>query len=155
MPEFDATAHVHGVVAWCKATLTELEGDYAFIPAGKTKSLPDVVADVGTIETTVDDPRFPFQSIQQRFLAVYAVSLSIMVDNTDEEAAADLLRDMAQRLATSLLRTGGNLGGRVPFVSPFFTFDFTRPFVRYQDGTKGRELTMDVAVGELVEETKA
>lgn len=151
MPPFDSSAHVAAVIAWVRDTITELEGAYEYVPAGKTQALPDVVGDVGTIEVAVDDQRFPFASIQQRYIAIFSISLSFMVDNGDAEAAAALLRDMARRLSASLLSTGGTLGGRVPMVSPTFSFDFTRPYVRYEDGTKGREMTMDLAVGELVE----
>lgn len=144
---------IDGVVAWVRDVLPEIGEDsaYDYVPEGKAGALPDVVAEVGRIRMATNDPAFPFSSIQQRYITIYEVALSIMVDNDDSKAAAATLRDFARRLGASLMRSGGNLGGRVPFVSPFFTFDFTRPFVRYQDGTKGREVTMDMSIGQLVE----
>jgi hypothetical protein len=146
-----ADAVVAALVAWARATLPALAGGYSYTPAGKTQALPDVVADHATIEYVLEDPqRFPMLGFQQRLLAVHSVGLSFMVDNTDEAAAAAALRGYADALAASLLRDG-TLGGRVPLCSPIMTFDFTRPFVEYQDGTRGREMTLEMFVADPVE----
>jgi hypothetical protein len=138
---------IQAVVAWARETLPELIGSYAYAPAGKTEALPDVVADHATIEYLIDDDRrFPWLSLQQTILAVHSVGMSFMVTNANEGAAAAALRGYADALAASLL-ADGTLGGRVPMASPLMTFDFTRPFVEYQDGTRGREVTMELAVG--------
>ena len=138
---------IEAVVAWALEAVPELVGSYAFAPAGKTEGLPDVVADHATIEYVLDDDRrFPWLSLQQTVIAVHSIGLSFMVSNEQEAAAAATLRGYSDALAASLL-ADGTLGGRVPMASPLMTFDFTRPFVEYQDGTRGREVTMELAVG--------
>lgn len=139
-----------GVLAWARETVPELTGGYSYVPAAKDQALPDVVVELNGLETVVNDPRFPFEAIQQRIIFAHSIGLSFMVDNTDPEAAAETLRRWADVLSASLL-AGGTLEGKVPFVSPLFRWDFTRPFVRYQDGTTGREATLAITVGDLVE----
>ena len=78
--------------------------------------------------------------------------MSFMVDNALTDQAAAQLRDFEARLLESVLKDA-TLGGRVPIASPQMEFDFTAPFVEYEDGTKGREMTMTIAVGHLVEAT--
>lgn len=146
----DSGAITNGVLAWARETVPELLGGYSYIPAAKDQALPDVVVELNGLETTLADPRFPFQTIQQRLVWASSIGLSFMVDNTDPEAAADTLRSWADALSASLL-ADGTLGGKVPFVSPLFRWDFTRPFVRYPDGTTGREASLAITVGELVE----
>lgn len=136
---------VQAVVQWANAAVPQLEGSYTYTPTGKTERLPDVVADTGTIEHVYEDPRFPMLAAQQVLLAVHSVGLSIMVENSMPQVAAEQLRDWADALSASLL-DDGTLGGRVPMCSPIHSFDFTRPFVEYADGTRGRELTMELTV---------
>ena len=80
----------------------------------------------------------------------YDLELAFMVDNQDPEAAATSLRSYRDLLSAAV-RATPDLGGRVPFRSPFVSFDFTPPFVEYEDGTTGREMTMQLTVGDLVE----
>jgi hypothetical protein len=94
---------------------------------------------------------FPKAQIEQALLMVYTMQLSFMVDNGDPQAAARLLRDLSDRLLDAAL-DDGTLGGRVPFVSPSISFDFSTPYVEYEDGTFGREMTMSLSVGGLVQE---
>lgn len=138
------------VKAWITETLPELTATYHFIPSAKNAGLPDAVVDVAEQRDGLDFEEFPWRQLQNAPVRKWNVEVSVMVDNSDPEAAADQLHDMADRLSGSLL-SGGNLGGRVPFASPFSTFDFTNPFVEWDDGTRGREMTMTMAVGELLE----
>jgi len=135
------------VLAVCTPTIV---GAYPFLPAEKPLAFPDVVAEVLDIRLTVDDPAFPFSVIQQTWLKVWQVGLSIMVSNADPEAAASQLEGYADQMDASI-RSDGSLGGRVPFISPYYSFDFTAPFVEYNDGTRGREMNVQISVGELVE----
>lgn len=140
-----------GVAAWIVATCDPtILGSYAYLPDVKDEPLPDVVVDLLGQRTTVDDPRFPFVQIQQAWLHVWTLEPSIMVDNTDRAAAAAQLNGYVDQLRASIMKDG-SLDGRVPFVSPFFSFDLSHPFVEWADGTRGREMTLNLAVGELVE----
>lgn len=143
-------AVVTGCVAWARAVLPELLGGYDYVTDQKTQALPDVMGELQDSRVTLSDPDFAGISIQQAAVRVYRVTLSFMVENSDPPAAATQLRDFADRLGVSLM-TDGTLSGRVFAASPLATFDFARPFVEYEDGTRGREMTMNLAVAELVE----
>lgn len=154
----DPAAIVAGVVAWVddvigQTALGENVGVrhvYDHLPVGKPYGLPDAIVEVANVQTVIDDPRLPFGAIQNRWCVIYPIGLSMMVENDDPEAAAAQLLAYVKLLAASLT-ADGTLGGRVPFCSPSFTFNFDRPFVRYEDGTKGREATASLTVGDLME----
>lgn len=140
-----------GVVAWARAAIPELQGGYAYPPTSKEQPLPDVVVDVEGAAMTISDSSFPWHDIQQAWIMRWDVTLSFMVDNSDPVEAVKALRGFADTLGAEALRDG-TLGGRVPFTSPLMSFDYTPPFVEYDDGTRGREMTMLMTVGELFEE---
>jgi hypothetical protein len=140
------------LLEWTRELLPELQGGYSFIPLMTWQELPDVVWDVGSVNTQVGGGVvFPHREVQQAWIRRFDCAGSIMIENSDPQLAAESLRDMADRLTASLMEDG-SLGGRVPFISPFFSFDFTAPFVERDDGTRGREMTMELIVGEFIEE---
>lgn len=139
------------IVTWAKEMLPELAVVYDHVPSAKSDGLPDCVCEVA--RTGVDmggSERFRFWDIQQRAIYFIEAELSIMVDNSDTQAAAAQLRDFENRLLMGVMNDP-TLVGRVPFASPLVSFDFTSPFVEYDDGTRGREMTMTLAVGDVVE----
>jgi hypothetical protein len=142
---------IEGVLDWVRTTLPELEGGYDHVPTTSDQPLPDVVVENGSTVLVPEDPRFAFLDVQQGWLLVRSMDVSFMVDDTDPDAAAQLLRSFETRTLASLLGDG-TLGGRVPFVSPYVTYDYSLPFVERPDGTRGREMNMTMLVGELVEE---
>lgn len=142
---------VLAVLAWVEQTCPEIQGAYDYAPSGKAQGLPDCVAEITDTALGYSSPLFPKLQIEQALLMVYTMQLSFMVDNGDPEAAAHLLRDLSDRLLDAAL-DDGTLGGRVPFISPTISFDFSTPYVEYEDGTFGREMTMSLSVGGLVEE---
>lgn len=135
----------------------EALASYDFAPLSKDEGLPDVAVEVLNYRLSLQgDERLPqvgAASIQQALLAVYDVEASIMVEQgtTDAEAqaAARLLRRFTARLADALLRDT-TLGGRVQFGSPELVADFVPQFVRYEDGTRGRQVRISLVIGELV-----
>lgn len=137
------------VLEWAQAAVPVLEGGYDYLPSQKDQLLPDVVVDVAEVEVTRQSAEFPMSQIQQAWLHIFRCELSFMVENTDPQAAAQSLRAM-EALTTASLMQDGTLGGRVDFVSPYFSYDFTPPFVEYADGTRGREMVMRMSVGEPV-----
>lgn len=149
--------------AWAEASAPELTGrSYDYVPGAKPKGLPDVVVELQQLAVVQEDPDFPFAALQQiPALRVASLELSIMagvmpadpssetaVDEAHEAASAHL-RALAALLGDALVGEGGEtLDGRVPLSSPFHVFDFTRPFVEYDDGTRGREVRMTIKLAE-------
>lgn len=140
-----------GVAAWvvdvCDPAVAT---SYAYVPEAKPGPMPDVVIDILARKSAVDDPLFPMWQIQQKWIRVWTVEASIMVDNSDRAAAAEQLNDYVDQLEAEAMKDG-SLGGRVQMISPFFSFDLSHPFVEWGDGTRGREMSMTLAVGELME----
>jgi hypothetical protein len=148
----DPAPIIDGVLAWVRAVLPELQGGYDHLPAAKDQNLPDAVCDLERTELVQggSDDRFPYYQLQQAVVAAHTCSVSLMVDNADPKAAADQLKDFGGRLLTDFIAEP-NLRGNVPFRSPYCSFDYTPPFVEYADGTRGREMTMTLTIGDLVE----
>lgn len=143
---------VQAIKAWLPTVAPELTDKvYDHVPGPKPLGLPDCVIEVTRtgIEET-GSTRFRFWDIQQKWVYFVEVSLSFMVDNADTQDAAGYLRDLEHRLVLGVLQNP-TLDNAVPFASPLTSFDFTAPFVEYEDGTKGREMSMTLAVGDLVE----
>lgn len=146
------------VLAWMRETLPTVNTGYDHIPFGKGAELatfgdgsfPDVIVDIAETTDGQDFPEFPYAQIQQAWVRVWRLGFSLGVDNSDPAAAATQLRGFADLLRTTISRDG-NLGGRVQFASPIMSFDFTQPFVRYDDGTKAREVIGQMSVGELID----
>lgn len=142
---------VAGAVAWAAEVLApDILGTYDFMTDSKTEALPDAMGEVNDSYVAFRDPKFPVGDIQQGPLHVFDLTLSFMVDDRDPQAASRLLRGFADRLGVDLL-SSTTMRGRVMFVSPQHRFDFARPFVEYADGTRGREMTLDISVAEIVE----
>jgi hypothetical protein len=145
-----ATEAVQAVVGWI-AEVCSIDSTYDYLTGEKSKELPDIMGDLdGRRFAFEDQTLFPGFSIQQAGLDIFTVNVSMLVDNGDEGAAAAELRGYTDLLAVSL-RDDVTLSGRVRMASPVVTFDLARPFVEYQDGTVGREMTMQMSVAELVE----
>jgi len=135
---------------WARVTLPTLQGGYSYVPAAKTANLPDVVCEVNTSLVTDSDPDFPWEDIQQTWIMVYRCQLSFMVDNGDPKAAAEQLRGFADALRVEALKDR-TLGSRVPARSARFSFTWSPPFVEYEDGTKGREMSLELAIADPIE----
>jgi hypothetical protein len=137
-----------GTVAWAREVLPDLQDGYDYSVATKNL-LPDVVVEFADQMIRLADTEFPYIDLQETMIVRYDLILSFMVDNTEPQNAATQLRSFADALILSILQDG-TLGGRVPYVSPFVTFDYTPPFVQYADGTEGREMTMTLSVADPV-----
>ncbi len=143
------------VVAWARAVVPELTQGRSWVSAQKS-GLPDVMGDVAEKSIVMEDDRFPHLGIEQAALRVFEVELAFMVDKAvgDPDSSADeketlKLREFGRLLEVSLL-SDGTLGGRVFMASPIATFNYRLPFVQYQDGTRGRQMTLSLAVAEPV-----
>jgi hypothetical protein len=132
----------------------DLEAGYPYAPATKPEPMPDVV--VTLIRTFVQQgpgDAFTVWQLQQQLVEAYEYQLSFTVENLDPSLAAEQLRAFRDQLIEAVLLQP-TLKGRVPFRSPFASFDFDPAFVEYEDGTTGREMTMTLTIGDLAEEAE-
>ena len=102
---------VEAVAAWVRDVLPEVveASAYDYMPEGKASPLPDAVVDLTAVTMAVEDPRFPFVPLEQTWLRIFGLTLSLMVENGAPATAAEQLRDFTDRLSASLL-DGGTLG---------------------------------------------
>lgn len=143
---------VEAVVEWVAEIVPAVaENTYTYLPAGKAKGLPDVAVDIVTSEIVREDQDFQLMALQQVVLHVRRLALSFMVESgvTEEQAkgATDTLRSFFDALVAGAL-ADHTLGGRLALASPFLTVDYEPAFVEYADGTRGREMTVQLAVAE-------
>jgi hypothetical protein len=144
----EAKAEAELLVAWAREVLPEIQGGYAFGTDEKPEALPDVQVELLNRRIASEDPVFPFAQLQQEWLQIFEFGISFMVDNTNPELADEQLKDFSDRLLAAALNDG-TLGSRVDLISPLISFDYTPPFVEYpSDGTKGREMTMQIITAE-------
>lgn len=154
MNEAEVTA---AVIAWGDALLDDVETTYDYPAAEVTGALPDFACEVLRKRTTRGDDKFPFRAIQQAWLRVFECQVSIMVDAGSSEAdarAAHLqLYDFGDQIEAALAadaELGGELDGA--FASPVVEFDYSLPFAQRPGGVRGRIMTVDLAIAELIEE---
>src|SRR3954469_21318432 len=87
---------------WVRATLPELAAGYDHEVFGKT-ALPDVVVILLTSSVEVGLDEFPLSRLQQTYVEVYRMNVSVMVDNEQPVEADAALKDFAHRLRTEAL----------------------------------------------------
>lgn len=170
MPELTETAAAEAVRDWALAELDDLAKGYAH-PVTIKGQLPDAVATVQRSRLVPADPEwFPQVRIEQSWLFVVEVELSLMVgienpepdpDAVDPAAAIDAPAAAAQQqlegwlpVLRSSLTGDAQLGGELTdaqLASPRFEADLTEPFVEYADGTRGRTVYCRLALAELVD----
>jgi hypothetical protein len=143
---------VEAVVAWIAEAIPEVaDNSYDYIPTGKAKGLPDVAVDIVTSEVKMDDPEFQLLALQQVALQIRRLGMSFMVSAGVDEAGARAatleLRTFVDRITAAVL-ADHTLGQRVPIASPFLLVDYEPAFVEYSDGTRGREVTVQMSVAE-------
>lgn len=150
-----------------KAWLDELSPDltvYPHVTAGKGR-LPDAAIDVQAKRVVPEDlENFPFRQLQQTWLRVFPVEISILVamEPSDpnmtieeqsaqvEEAEQQYLRTLGAGIEQSIM-ADTSLGDRVYMVSPRMEIDYTAPFVEYDDGTRGRQMAVAIVICEPIE----
>lgn len=154
----DTDAVNAAVLDWMHETLPDVKTGYDYTGERREADLavfgdgsfPDLIVDVADTEDGQEFAEFPYAQLQQAWVRIWRINFSIMVDNSESRAASKQLRDFSDQLRRTIA-TDGNLGNRVQFASPRMSFDFTQPFVRYQDGTRGREVIGSMAVGEMID----
>jgi hypothetical protein len=151
------------VKEWLEEILPDLAIVYPHITAGKG-ALPDAAIDVQAKRVVPEDlENFPFRQLQQSWLRVFPVEISILTAlepadlPTVEEQSADVeFREQAQlRGFGAIIETSiwadTSLGDRVYMCSPRLEIDYTAPFVEYDDGTRGRQMAVSIVICEPIE----
>lgn len=137
------------VIAWVLATCPEIKTGYPYPVASKLGALPDAVAYVTHKRVGPDHQEFPYGELDQYWMRVFNVELSIMVEaDSDGQDAHQQLQAIGDTLEQAI-RMDTTLGGRVQMTSEQIEFDYSLPFAEYEDGTRGRMLFCYLTVGEL------
>jgi hypothetical protein len=150
------------VVAWAGEVLEIGTGSQAAYPqAGKFHELPDVAAVVQhrAQREGGDEHYFPFADLQETWLVIYVLEVSVMVevegkDEASAKAAHEYLEQATDALADAIYddaTLSGHLTGK-QMASPTFTVDLSSPFIEYDDGTRGRAFFASMAVAEARDE---
>ena len=148
-----STEIAEAIVAWAREQIPTLKDGFPY-PGATSGDLPDVVVVVGRMRQVPGDPEnFPFAGLEQTWLRVHDVELSVMVEQEDgragEKAAHQALEAIAETLEGSLA-AGVSFGGEV-MLSPRVEADLSEPFQEREDGIKGRTVYMTFAAAKRIE----
>jgi hypothetical protein len=151
---------------WCRATIPELNAGYDYVTAMKDQ-LPDVQVNLTDTRAVYGgDERFPYgELIENANLLIYEMDVSFMVESGDgaplsAQEQQDKLKEWAKTLRLAIhddaqlpYTDPGDVDHRLPPLgaSPLVAFDFGLPFVQYDDGTRGRQMSMALAIAELIQ----
>lgn len=151
------------VATWAGEVLGIVEASrYPFPVATKLGGLPDLVAYALRKRIVPEDPEnFPFRQLEQVWLRIFDIELSVMVEPAEADdgelldtaalrAPHDVLRGFGEILEGSALKDP-TLGTRVQMTSPRMIFDYSQPFAEYEDGTRGPEMSVTLAVAEAID----
>lgn len=143
-----------GMVAWARGLIPELKDGYSY-PAGITDRLPDVAAVIGGVKDVPGDPQnFPYEGLEQTWLRVFDVEVSIMVEVGEgaegEKTAQRALEAYAETLMGSTF-AGASLENEA-MISQRVETDLTEPSAKQrEDGTRGRTVYLKMAVAQRLE----
>lgn len=128
----------------------ELIGKYEFPPEYKDQKLPDVACEITdvSIREVNTEPGFNLESIEQRRMRVYSIELMFMTPPDPPDLATFALYDFIDLLTTNL--ESGGLKNQYYFVSRTYQANFRPAFVEFDDGTRGRQATLALEVGERI-----
>lgn len=141
------------MVKWARGLIPDLKDGYSY-PAGITERLPDVAVVIGGVKDVAGDKEnFPFESLEQTWLRVFDVEVSIMVEVEEgaegERVAQRALEGYAETLMGST-QTGTSLGNEA-MISPRVETDLTEPAEQRTGGLRGRTVYLKMAVGQRLE----
>jgi hypothetical protein len=138
---------------WAGSTLS-ITHRYAY-RIGLKGSMPDVVAVVQRSRYVRSDPAFPYPELQQAWLLVFEVEVSVAVDKGDTDGDAEEVEQTLQGYGTTLRSSAladTTLGNRVTLTSPLIDIDYSAPPAEDEGGIKARMMFVNLSVAELGEE---
>lgn len=138
------------LVNWAGDLLPALNGKYSFAPEYKDKGLPDVACEIVNVRKSVESPEqgWALEHIEQRSMRIYEAELLFMVPPEPPQDASNALADFIDTLTESL--EAGALRDSFSSVSTEYNASFRPPFVEFDDGTRGRQVTLQITVGERI-----
>lgn len=144
--------------SWIEGAIPEVAGHvYTAAPASKDLGLPDCALVLIREAPDLDEQQFPWAAVMQQIdgytlTVVCSFMVEVGADVAGEQAADAAVRSIAERVKRAC--RGENIGlsaepqGAVVGVAP--TFDYDPPYVEYQDGTRGREMSATLSVAQLL-----
>jgi hypothetical protein len=144
------------VLDWAVETLPELNAStYDHATDERTKPFPDVALEVvdvrrGGAPTGIDTRLAKIQQVQQIVVRTVDFELILVVDPEDPQVAEDQLKDFVERIFNAL-EEDKTLGNRVQWVDDSPRASFRPPFVEFDDGTRGRIVTLFMQAGYKLE----
>ena len=141
------------IVAWADQLIPELE--YAFNHAtDEHGGLPDIAVEVTGINFTtapVEGRLAKLQQIEQTRTKIWDLEVILVVPPDPAQDAENMLKDFSDRLLDDFLVPAGNIRSRFAWVNDTPRVSFRPPLVEFEDGTRGRIVTLFMQVGQQVE----
>lgn len=139
------------VTAWAVEVIEDLNNPFDYATEEITVRFPTAEFEVGrTQHGRADATRFPFEQIEQVEHKVSECSLMCVVDPLPSRDASETLRGYVALLEAAA-RQDPTLGDRVERIGKDFGFDYDPPYVVFDDGTEGRQVTMNLTVIESLQ----
>ncbi len=153
------TADVASAVeAWVVDVIPTLSAStYDYHASRKSKPFPDAAIEIDDV-TQGDTPQqvgmdeFHFAQVgwEQVIFRSWAVRILLMTDEDPPGEAEDTLHGFADAIMDGLIASR-TMNGRVQWAGRSARASYTPPFVEYEDGARGRVVTLEVRVGAAVE----
>jgi hypothetical protein len=148
----DETQAAEAVVAWAGELLKIPEERRYSWPIDLKGEMPDVVAVVLRSRFAQSDSAFPFAQLQQAWLFVCEIEVSVMVDKADTDDDSEDVQRALEGYGKALREgaiTDASLGGRVQMTSPLIEVEYPPPPPPDEGGIKARGMLMILRVAEL------
>ncbi len=141
----------NAIMDWGVEVLPEVQEAYDHA-TDERAGLPDIAVEVTGWRITAGpvDQRLAKLQVQQQDMKVTDLEFILVVAPEPAETAEDQLKDFSDRLVDALLQDP-SLGNRVAWVNNNPRVSFRPPLVEFEDGTRGRIVTLFLQVGQTVE----
>lgn len=138
------------LVDWAAGLVNLDDNKYSFPAEYKDKGLPDVACELVRVRVRqdADDPGWRVESVEQKRLRLYEVEIIFMVPPDPPQEATEALTDYIDTVTVNLENNG--LKDKYHLVDANYTANFRPPFIEFDDGTRGRQVTLQLTVGERI-----
>lgn len=138
------------LVAWA-AEVCGIDSTYDHEPKQRTAPLPDAMSIIRSVAHAERPNDQAIQQLEQTKLKLSEASIVLVANPEPPDEAAETLNGFCDALGIAA-DDDPTLGGRVADIHSTFTFDFhpDAPFVEFDDGTRGRRMTMALTVIEHI-----
>lgn len=140
---------------WCRELIPELQGSFDHAFGSMDKLLPNVAAEFQSTRTAQEDvEHFPYVQIEQGYIRTHFFTLMILTDPKADKSASQFLASCADKITLSLF-SDDSCGDRLTLparMSLVTETSYDPPFVEIDDGTEARLVTIEVYVGDVIQE---